>query len=133
MPEITLATVDDVNARRPEPLITDGERARAQALIDDATEIVLSAITRSGRPVGRTVERRANALRAVVCAMVNRAYVADDVLGVKSESETIGPVTQQYSYQNPTGDLYLTAAEKSLLGIGGARMGTIAPNIRGRG
>lgn len=132
MSEIVFATVEDVNARRSEALITDGEIAHAQALLDDAQAILEAYIKAAGKTVAHVYAKRQKALKAVTCAMVNRAYTTDDARGITSESETIGPVTQNFAYANPNGDLYVTDKEKRLLGIyTGAKIGTIAPNIRG--
>jgi hypothetical protein len=57
--------------------------------------------------------------------MVRRALLAsqDDVLGVSQKSITGGPYTQNISFSNPSGDMYLTKGDRSLLGIGGGRAG----------
>lgn len=41
--------------------------------------------------------------------------------GVSSMSTTDGPFTQQFSYANPQGDLYLTKTERKSLGVGVGR------------
>jgi hypothetical protein len=39
--------------------------------------------------------------------------------------ETTGPFSRSFNYSNPTGDLYLTKAERRLLGGGVQRAGSI--------
>ena len=45
--------------------------------------------------------------------------------GVSSFNETAGPFTQQVSFANPTGDLFLTRAEKARMGVGVATAASI--------
>ena len=55
-------------------------------------------------------------------AMVKRALISGtDNAGLSSAQETAGPYSQTMTYANPTGDLYLTRAEKQRLGQGRQR------------
>lgn len=54
----------------------------------------------------------------VVCAMVARSTPGDTAAGVGAVQETAGPFSRSLTFANPTGDLYLTAAELRLLGGG---------------
>lgn len=101
------ATVEDLEARW-RTLSTD-EQAVATVLLDDA-----SAMIRATCPDATD----ADILKLVVCAMVKRAMLAADAPGVKTTQETAGPFSQSYTYANPMGDMYVTAAEKRLLGCG---------------
>ena len=104
------ATVTDVEARWR--TLTPEERARASVLIDDASDKITT--TCQG-----WVDASEATLRRITCAMVKRAMsspMGDDVGAVSSASETTGPFTQQFSFANPNGDLYLTASEKKDLG-----------------
>jgi hypothetical protein len=63
--------------------------------------------------------------------MVNRALNAaeSDAYGVSQATMTAGPYTQNVSYSNPSGDLYLTATEKRTLSIGAPYIGELPPQI----
>lgn len=50
----------------------------------------------------------------IVCDMVKRALSSVDA-GLTQVSETAGPFTQSRTFSNPSGDLYLTKAEKRQL------------------
>lgn len=107
------ALVSDIEARWRS--LSDTEKTRAHVLLDDA-----SALIRAERPtidalilagtVGETVPRM------ISVAMVKRAMVGgEDAQGVQSQQQTAGPFSQQFTFTNPSGDLYLTRAEKRLL------------------
>lgn len=64
----------------------------------------------------------AHVLKKTVCAMVKRAMQGPvDLDGVRQMQDTTGPFSQGFTFDNPSGDLYLTKAEKKALGIGGQR------------
>lgn len=115
---VSYASVTDLEARwRP---LTDTEKATAEVLLGDA-----SALIRVEVPdlVGRlfadppTIDE--DVLRLVACAMVKRAMLAGSTAdGVSQQSQTAGPFSQQFTYANPMGNLYLTKAERKLLGAG---------------
>ncbi len=120
-----LATVADIEARWHGGAMTETQRARAGALIEDASALVLSS---PGFELREGDEGQAANVRAVVCACVMRAMSAPEGLfGVTQASETAGPYTQSASYANATGDLYLTRAERLRLGIGRARLAFLSP------
>ncbi|MCG7284967.1 phage Gp19/Gp15/Gp42 family protein [Cellulomonas sp. ACRRI] len=57
--------------------------------------------------------------RMVACAMVKRAMiVGTEAEGVNAEQQTAGPFAKSLTFSNPMGNLYLTKAEKRLLGCG---------------
>ena len=99
--------------------LTDDEQARAEALLDDASAMLDAYIT-----VDETDEKQLNLLKIVVCNMVERAMsTGGDMYGVTQQSMTAVGFSQQFSYANPTGDLYITKAEKRMLGISGTGNG----------
>lgn len=108
------ATVEDVEARWR--TLTSDEEARAETLLDDAAVILNGLVT-----VDTSDESQAAALLMVSCNMVIRAMVASGsaAYGVDQLSATMGPFGQTAHFANPNGDMYLTKAEKKLLGIGG--------------
>lgn len=74
---------------------------------------------------------QADLLRMVSCAMVNRAVLASeaDSVGVSQYSFGMGPFSQSATVANPSGDMYLTAQERRLLGVGGVAIGSIPARI----
>jgi hypothetical protein len=109
------ASITDLEARwRP---LSPEERATASTLLEDAADQInaefpaLDGLISAGNIAKLRVTVR------VECAMVKRAMaVADDAFGVASTQETTGPFSRSYNYTNPMGDLYLTKAERRLLG-----------------
>lgn len=120
------AEVSDIEARWRE-LSTD-EESRATALIDDASAMLAELVDiRDGD------EQQAELLKIVCCNMVIRAMSASefDAFGASQMSMTAGPYTQQWTYSNPSGDMYLTKMEKRLLGVTSGYIGTIRPMMAG--
>lgn len=118
------ATVEDYETRYGE--VSDEQRLAV--LLDDASAFIASLPgfeTRDDDPVFT-----ANLTR-VTCAVVNRAMLAGDMAGIQSYSETAVGISASVTPYNPSGDFYLTKAEKAALGITGSRIGTIPPVICG--
>lgn len=110
------ATPADLAARwRP---LAPGEAERARVLIGDAQSLIQDECPRWAAASAATRRR-------VVCAVVKRAMagpLADEGLtGVTATTETTGPFSQQVTFSNPSGDMYLTRAEKRALGTGRPR------------
>lgn len=118
MADIPFATVSDLEARWRG--LSEAEQDRAAVLLADA-----SALIRDTVPGWERVSEQT--LRAICCAVVRRAMSVDVDLpdGVSSFNETAGPFSQQMSFANPTGDLYLTRAEKARMGVGVATAASI--------
>ena len=123
---MAFAEVTDIEALWRE--LSDAESARASALIDVASASLATLVD-----VDEHDTQQAENLKNVCCSMVIRAMSATDAdtFGVTSASMTAGPYTQQKVYSNPTGDMYLTKFEKTLLGIGAGYIGSIEANIDG--
>ena len=99
--------------------LTDDEQARAEALLDDASAMLDAYMT-----VDEADKKQMQLLKIVTCNMVERAMSAGgDMYGVTQQSMTAVGFSQQLSYANPTGDLYITKAEKRMLGISGTGKG----------
>jgi hypothetical protein len=114
------ATVDQLQARwRP---LTTEETSKAGVLLEDASvQIRFEIPDLKGRIEAGDADLLSAAIR-VECAMVKRAMASgDDVAGVTSTQETQGPFSQTFQFANPSGDLYLTKAERRLLTAGGAQ------------
>lgn len=117
------ATVVDLEARwRP---LSKDESARAAVLLADASAAIRAEMR--GR-IDAADGAQAAALRAVACGMVRRAMSAGaDAAGVQSVSEGAGSYTASITYANPHGDMFITASERRMLGIGRGRMGCSDP------
>lgn len=102
------ATVADLEARW-HPL-TDAEHAKAEVLIRDASDMIVdtAADVNAVRP---------ETLTRICCQMVKHAMIAEatNPTGVTQYSQTAGSFSESGTYANPTGDLYLLAAEKRAL------------------
>ena len=118
------ATVEDYEARYGEV----EDEARVSALLQDATNIIASqpGFSTDGRD-----DTWWGVLETVACAMVHRSMMSGSYAGLSNVSQGAGGYTASVSVYNPGGDLYLTRNEKRALGIGGARIGTVAPYIDG--
>lgn len=123
------ATVSDLEARwRP---LSEADKARAQALLDDASAIVRAECKGIDDqivavPPATVPELDPAVPTMVVCAMVKRAMLSGvDAAGVTSTQQTAGPFSQSLSFANPSGDLYLTKSERRILGCGGQRAGSV--------
>ena len=110
---VLLATIEDVQDRVGRTFSSD-EAYQVSVLIDDASAIVLASFSSAATNPAAVM---------VVAGMVKRALTGSD--GVKSE--TVGPYS--VTYDNAQGSLYLTAADRTLLGgvtrgvVGSVRLG----------
>jgi hypothetical protein len=105
---MAFATVDDLAQRWPG--VSESLLSVAEVLLDDAAAIIVAQ-------VGNVADVDEAILRQVSCAMVKRALVGQDLGGVSSLDLQAGPFAERRQFSNPTGDLYLTKAEKSSLGV----------------
>lgn len=108
------ATHADLEARWR--TLSTAEGTRADVLLGDASALILD--------LSPDVEDWASAttLKAIVCAMVKRVMQGPvDFDGVTQAQQAAGPFSQGVSFANPSGDLYLTKAEKKRLRIGTQR------------
>ncbi|MFD6093979.1 Gp19/Gp15/Gp42 family protein [Oerskovia sp. NPDC060338] len=117
------ATVEQLLLRWPG--LPAESHQRAQTLLEDAA-VHLDAekvpVVGDGGDVTDLPARR-----MISCAMVERAMKADGSrAGVTQGSQTFGPFAESVTYANPTGDLYLTKAERKLLGVGKQQAFTIS-------
>ena len=118
------ATVADYEARYGK--VDDEERI--SKLLQDATNIIAS---QPGFCDKNRDDTWWGVLETVTCAMVHRSMMAGSYAGLSSVSQGAGGYTASVGVYNPGGDLYLTRNEKRALGIGGARIGSVAPAING--
>lgn len=105
------ASSADLKARWPE--LSDEQVAGT--LLSDASQLIRDTCPGWAGAAPAT-------LKAITCAMVKRALISGtDNAGLSSAQETAGPYSQTMTYANPTGDLYMTRAEKQRLGQGRQR------------
>lgn len=117
---MSFATVSDLEARWR--TLDDAEKARAEVLFEDAAAIIEA----EGMDVSKPDEAVLALLKMVSCDMVKRAMLSSSVHPAATQSTmSVGPFSESFTFANPTGDLYLTKAEKRRLGIGGCRIGTL--------
>ncbi|KXB34383.1 Gp19/Gp15/Gp42 family protein [Atopobium deltae] len=109
------ATVDDLADVCP--CYDETKRKRADKLL-----ALVSAIIRAQCSDYKSIDPEV--LTFVVCQAVSRALQAgtETPIGATSESWGAAPFSGSVSYANPTGDIYFTAFEKHLLGIGTTEM-----------
>lgn len=124
------ATVQDLEARWRE--LSDDEAARAETQLLDATAFIQAQLDRYRVAVDATDETQARNLTAVCCSVTRRSLAqqfSGDQTGAQYSGQTVtaGVFSQTYTYANPTGDMYLTAAEKRLLGIGRVIVSQVMP------
>lgn len=115
---VPLATVEDLKMRWPDmPL---GSGPHAETLLTDA-----SALIRSQLPANQPLDEQVALM--IVCQMVRRAMATPAIPeGATSISQSAGPfaTTLGFSSGGSNNSLYLTRAEKKLLGIGRQRAGS---------
>jgi len=114
--------VNDLATRwRP---LNPSEQPRAKALLKDASAMIRARLPGiDKRLAAGSLDR--DVPRQVACTMVKRALLTDtEQPAITQQSETMGGFTYQQTLANPTGDLYLAAAEMKAL-RGPARAGTI--------
>lgn len=113
------ATQQDVADRWRE--LTPAEQTQATTLLEDAALLIDVAV---GHPATTEVELAAATIVSV--RMVKRAMQLDIIAGAQSVTESNGPFSTTLNYgQGNTGELYLTKADRALLGIGKQKVFTI--------
>lgn len=109
------ATVADLEDRWR--TLTSDEQSRAGVLLGDAAVRLDVLCPPSAPPTAAELAAR----MIVSCEMVKRAMATPGGvagIGVTSVQAGAGPFQETQQFANPTGDLYLTKADKSLLGCG---------------
>lgn len=120
------ATKEDLQKRWRS--LSDVELKRADALLTDASVILATTCRNAGVSIDPSDELQSLAVTTIVCEMVKRAMLSPvDQAPMQQFARTAGSYSESGTYVNPTGDLYLTSAEKQRLGIGRQRMFSIQP------
>ncbi len=117
---MSYADVSELEARwRP---LTQEEQERASVLLCDASAMLDALVGDREVPT--------HILCMVACGMVQRAMSANaDAFGLTQQTMTAGPYSQSWSYSNPSGDFYLTKAERQMLGLGRQKAYSIRPQV----
>jgi hypothetical protein len=109
------ASTDDLERRWH--ALTSDEKTKADVHLGDVTEYI-----KVRSPIWRKLRtERPRLLTKVTCDIVRRIMQADSTGfpgGVTQMNQTTGSFSEQYSFDAPTGDMYLRDDEKRLLGIG---------------
>jgi len=101
--------------------LSSGELARAATLLARASQMILDE---DRRGVLASLTSPTPTLVRVTCDVVKRSMsVPVEAQAVTQLGITTGPFSEQRSFANPTGDLYLTKAERRQLGFGRAQAG----------
>ncbi len=104
------ASIQDLAARWR--LLSAAETTRATVLLDDAAVRIDAAKPPADPPTDAEVRK------IVSCEMVKRAMLSNASAGITQQSQNSGGLfSQQVTYANPTGDMYLTREDKKLLGV----------------
>lgn len=93
-------------------------------VLQDATRLIQASLKASGIDPS---EADAGSLMQVCRTMAYRS-MGDEPgtpFGATQFTQAAGEFTESYSFRNPYGEVYLTKAEKKLLGIGRARIGFV--------
>lgn len=105
------ATVSELEERWRD--LSESEKRRAAALLDDAAALLDSELERCHQDPSTKTDK----LRYISCQMVRRAMAGGEAGDLTSLSRTAGSFSEQFSFANPSGDLYLTANERRFLGV----------------
>ena len=118
---MSFATISDYEAKYG----SVGDEDALQAWLDDATVYLTALLGGSLDPEDAV---QASLLMTVCRDMTHRAYASvAPGYGVTSYSQGANGFNESMSYANATGDLYLTKAERLLLGIGTQQVGWYDP------
>lgn len=109
------ATVDDLSKRwRP---IKPDEVERATTLLEDASMLIDSEMAYAGKAINPEDEYQLSVARIVCCSIVKRVLASSFDGDYTQISKTAGSFSEQFTFANPSGDMYLTAREYRMLGI----------------
>lgn len=115
------ATVEDYEARWG--ALDEDEAERVEYLLRDASAYIAAELVACGIDYSDPDELLKANLIAVTCAVAHRVYqVSDDRAGITQWAQSGIGLSESYSFANPSGDMYLTAAERRRLGITGAHI-----------
>lgn len=108
------ATVDDLTQIWRD--LSESEQERAAVLLDYAAALLDAEMERCGVSAEDNPTLLVR-LRYVSCKMVQRCMVSGDQPDYSQHMVTAGSFSEQFTYTNPVGDMYLTSNERRLLGV----------------
>ena len=117
----TYATVEDYAARYGEP----SDATKLEQCLADASRLIDAVLENHGREACRV--DRSKLMQ--VCRNVANRTMGDEAplpAGVSQYTMTATPYSESMTFANPNLDAYLTKQEKALLGIGRARLASVA-------
>lgn len=118
------ATVEQYAARYGPP---EDPELLAEVLMD-ATRLIAAELEREGVALSEEgAGGRMQACRSVAHRALGDGEVADLPFGVTQYSQTAGPFSASVSVGNAYRDVFLTKAERRMLGLGRARAGFAGP------
>ena len=121
------ATVDDYVTRYGD---VDDEGLLEQILLD-ASRLIKSELNNSGISVDAddedAADRRMQVCRAVAYRAMDQEHQSSIPFGATQFSQAAGGYSESFTIGNPYRDIYLTKAEKHLLGIGRGRFVVTIP------
>lgn len=104
-----------------------------QECLDDATALISASLSGAGVDWTNAGDEYADCLMRVCRQVAHRAMESapSEIApwGVTQASQSAGGYSLSYSFGNPYGDIFITASEKRLLGIGGAHLYSVEPAI----
>ena len=118
----SFASVVDLEARWPDHHFTGTEREHyVQTLLEDASDLM--------RTYRNWSQCNARTLQRICCAVVRRSIEADEqeLINVQSMSETVGPVSKNFTFGTASGDLRLWPSEERQLGKGKQQAWSVDP------
>lgn len=110
------ATVKDLEQRYGDTL-NPSECDQAEILLEDAAAFLELEFRRCHRTIDEDDELLMYNLKVVSCSMVKRSMAAATNFDLTQISVTAGSFNEQKTFANPSGDMYLTAQERRLLGL----------------
>lgn len=114
------ATVEQYEARYGEV----DQPERVEVLLADASALIDALPGFELRPGDATQETN---LTRVTCSIAHRSVTSGDLDGVTQYQQSAVGISAQVTYANPSGDLYITSAERRSLGVGAGRVGQTDP------
>lgn len=132
---MAFATIDDLASRWR--ALQPNEQHRAASLLDDAAVLITAEFKRAGKSIDNDDEFLMSALKIVSCSMVKRVLASSgsSVSGVDGDftqiSKTAGSFNEQFTFANPSGDMYMTDREYKMIGLSKniSKIGFLEPAI----
>nr|DAE60786.1 MAG TPA: hypothetical protein [Caudoviricetes sp.] len=109
------ATVKELELRYR--LLDESEKERAETLLSDASAILRSEFSRAGETIDESDEIQSANLVRVCCSMARRVLSSGPLDDVSSVNRMAGSYSEQRTFANPTGDMYITKNERRSLGL----------------